>query len=235
MRARAIAVSSLVALSALLGTAADARADGATHAPEFSLWAGPRVSFTGFGFTWYRFADGSNETTGDLVRNGVGTELDLGVRVARRFIPYVFYEHSFLGAGRRFDGDDSASASSDYYGLGFRFLSGDVDFLSFCTDLSIGKRVVSVRNGTGTFSMSGLEVFRLGLGAEVRPSTRFTVEPMFAISGGTLDDTSGSITWADRGDGKVSPPYQHGDPLASSRPYVMFSFGLGAHVDLFGQ
>jgi hypothetical protein len=208
-----------------------------THAPKFSLWAGTRLSYMGFGFSWYRNPDGKSETTGNLVGNGVAPEFDLGARISHRYIPYVFLEHGFLAAGHRFDGDSDASASTDFYGIGFRFLSGDVDSVSFCSDIAIGQRVVTVRNGSGTYSMKGLEIFRLGLGAEIRLATLFTIEPMLGVSGGSLNDSSGSITFSQQGqgDGLSRPPYQSGETIDQSRPYVMLSLGVGVHFDVFGK
>jgi len=207
-----------------------------THAPKFSLWAGPRLSYMGFGFSWYRNADGKSETTGNLVGNGIAPEIDIGARISHRYIPYVFLEHGFMAAGHRFDGDSEASASTDFYGIGFRFLSGDVDSVSFCSDIAIGQRVVTVRNGSGTYSMKGLEIFRLGLGAEIRLATLLTVEPMLGISGGSLNDSSGSITFApNQGDGSTGPLYQRGETIDQSRPYVMLSLGVGVHFDVFGK
>ena len=206
--------------------------DPPTHAPKFSLWVGPRLSYMGFGFSWYRNPDGKSETTGNLLGNGVAPEIDLGARISHRYIPYVFIEHGFMAAGHRFEGDSEASASTDFYGIGFRFLSGDVDSVSFCSDIAIGQRVVTVRNGSGSYSMKGLEIFRLGLGAEIRLATLSTIEPMLGISGGSLNDSSGSILFAD---GYSHPPYQSGETIDQSRPYVMLSLGVGVHFDVFGK
>ena len=207
-----------------------------THAPKFSLWVGPRLSYMGFGFNWYRNPDGQSETTGNLVGNGMAPELDIGARISHRYMPYVFIEHGFMLAGHRFDGDSGASASTDFYGIGFRFLSGDVDSVAFLSDIAIGKRVITLKNGSGTYEMSGLEIFRLGLGAEIRAATLFTIEPVLSISGGSLNDTSGSITYATaQGDGSTSPPYQNGKTIDDTRPYVMLSLGVGVHFDIFGK
>jgi hypothetical protein len=207
-----------------------------THAPKFSLWVGPRLSYMGFGFSFYRNANGTSETTGQLVGNGMAPEIDLGVRFAHRYAAFLFYEHGFLLAGHRFDGQTSASASTDFYGVGFRFLSGDVDSVAFASDISIGKRVVTVKNGSETYSMSGLEIFRLGLGAEIRVTTLFTIDPVLSISGGSLNDTEGTVTFApNQGDGSTRPPFTAGQTLDDARPYVMLSLGVGVHFDVFGK
>lgn len=202
-----------------------------THAPKFSLWVGPRLSYMGFGFNWYRRADGTSETTGSLVGNGMAPELDLGARLSHRYMPYVFFEHGFLLAGHEFDGQDNASASTDFYGIGFRFISGDVDSVAFLSDIAVGKRVITVKNNGETYSMSGLEIFRLGLGAEIRVATLFTIEPVLNISGGSLNDTEGTIHFADGS----QPPYKNGQTIDQTRPYVMLALGVGVHFDVFGK
>jgi hypothetical protein len=189
----------------------------------------------GFGFSFYANENGKSETTGSLVGNGIGPQFDLGARIAYHYIPFVFFEHGFLGAGHRFNGESEASASTDYYGLGIRFLSGDGDFISFLMELSIGKRVISLRDGSNTYSMSGLEWFRLGLGAEIRLSTLFTIEPMLGISTGALNDSSGSIQFPNNSDGVSHPPFQNGDTIDTAKNYVLLSLGVGAHFDIFGK
>jgi hypothetical protein len=207
-----------------------------THAPKFSLWAGPRLNYTGFGFGFYRNTTGDSETTGNLVGNGFGPQLDVGARISHRYIPYLFWEHAFLLPGHRFDGISGASASTEFYGLGIRFLSGDVDSVAFLSDLSIGKRTVTVSNGTETYKMSGLEYFRLGLGAEIRVSTLVTIEPVANISGGSLQDTEGTVTFApNQGDGLTKPRFTNGQTLDDARPYILLSIGVGVHFDIFGK
>jgi hypothetical protein len=209
-----------------------------THAPKYSLWAGGRVSYVGFGFSFYENERGQPETTGNFLGNGIAPQLDVGARIAYRYLPYLFWEHGFMGQGHRFDGTN-ASSSTDFYGIGFRYVSGDVDSVGFLTDLSIGKRVVSVSNGaTGErYSMSGIEFFRLGLGAEIRVATLFALSPLFSISSGALNDSEGSITFANGagGDGITQPFYKNGQVINSSRAYVVLSLGLGIHFDIFGK
>ncbi|MBX3192672.1 MAG: hypothetical protein KF819_37150 [Labilithrix sp.] len=207
-----------------------------THAPKFSLWVGPRLSYMGFGFGFYTNDDRKAETTGNLVGNGMALQLDVGARISHRYIPHIFWEHGFLPAGHRFNGESGAGASTDYYGIGFRYLGGDVDSVAFLTDIAIGRRVVTLRNNGETYTMYGLEIFKLGLGAEIRAMTLFTIEPVFSISGGSLNDTEGTVTFAPgQGDGVQQPPYRGGRTIDASRPYVMLSFGVGVHFDVFGK
>jgi hypothetical protein len=84
--------------------------------------------------------------------------------------------------------------------------------------------------------MSGLEIFRLGLGAEIRISTLFVISPMAQLSGGTMTDTSGSVTYApNQGDGLTHPTYQNGQVINAQRGYLILGLGCGAHFDFFGK
>jgi len=207
-----------------------------THAPKFSLWVGPRISYQGFGFSFYENADGNSETTGNLIGNGVGTAIDVGARISHRYIPYLFWDHGFMGTGHRFEGSGDASASTDYYGIGFRHLGGDVDSVAFLTEISVGRRVVTLRNGGQKYSMIGLEFFKLGLGAEIRVMTLFTIEPVVSLSTGSLNDAEGNVTFSpNQGDGATQPPYTGNTNLKSSLPYVHLGIGVGVHFDVFGK
>ncbi|MBX3218558.1 MAG: hypothetical protein KF850_41515 [Labilithrix sp.] len=208
-----------------------------THAPKYSLWTGARLSYVGFGFSFYENEGGQPETTGNFLGNGVAPQIDVGARISYRYIPYLFWEHGFMGQGHRFDGSQARS-STDFYGIGFRYVSGDVDSVAFLTDLSIGKRVVSVSNGTQTYSMSGIEFFRLGLGAEIRVATLFALTPLFSISSGALNDSEGDVAFTcapSCADGVQGPTYKNGQVIQSARAYVVLSLGLGIHFDVFGK
>ena len=60
------------------------------------------------------------ETTGNFLGNGVAPQIDVGARISYRYIPYLFWEHGFMGQGHRFDGSQARS-STDFYGIGFRY------------------------------------------------------------------------------------------------------------------
>jgi len=205
-----------------------------THAPKFSLWVGPRLAYQGFGLSFYRNDDNEHtaETTGNLIGNGVSTQVDVGARISHRYIPYVFYNHGFMLSGHRFDGASDASSSTDFYGVGFRFLSGDVDSVAFLSDISIGRRVITLTNGSDKYEMSGFEFFNLALGAEIRIMTLFTIEPTVSISGGSLNDSKGAVTFAD---GFSHPRYQNGATIDETRGYILLGAGVGVHFDVFGK
>ncbi len=206
-----------------------------THAPKFSLWTGARLGIIGFGNSFFDNEQGQPETTGNFVRNGLAAEIDVGARLGKRYTPYVFLEHGFMGKGHRFEGT-TATASSDLYGIGFRYTAGDVDSAGFLSELSVGVRTITVSNGSETYKMSGLEIFRLGLGAEIRISTLFVISPMAQLSGGTMTDTKGSITYApNQGDALTHPTFQNDQQIIAQRGYLILGLGCGAHFDFFGK
>lgn len=210
--------------------------EGGMHAPKYALWTGLRGSFMAFGFGFFRQNSGTQatETTGNFIGKGFAPQLDLGVRLAHRFVPYLFWEHGFMGQGRRFAGSD-ATSSSTFYGLGFRY--GGADRLGILVDLSAGRRVIEISNGNESYAMGGLEFFKLGLGGELRVRTLFTLELMAAVSGGTLDDSKGSVTYSAEGsnDGRTRPDFENGAQIATPATYINMSVGAGIHFDVFGK
>ena len=209
-----------------------------THAPKFSLWVGGRLGFLGFGGNFYDNPQngGTGETTGNFVKNGLSLGIDVGARLGKRYLPYVFLEHGFMGQGHRFEGSNATSAS-DLLGIGFRYTAGDVDSAGFLTDISIGIRTITIKNGGDTYKMQSLEIFRLGLGAEIRISTLFVLSPMATLSGGAMSDTDGHVTFSSEGskDGITSPTYQDGKQIADQRGYIVVGIHCGAHFDVFGK
>jgi hypothetical protein len=210
------------------------------HAPKYSLWVGARLSFVAFGFGFYENEHGESETTGNYLKNGLAPQVDLGARISYRYMPYFFYERGFMGQGHRFEGTNTHT-QTEYYGLGFQYAQGDVDSVAFLTDISIGKRVIRISNGTQEYDMSGIEFFRLGLGAEIRVKTLFTLSPLASVSTGEVTDSDGNIDFGCKQlnvtckDGLNQPTYANGKSIDSSRPYVVISLGMGVHFDIFGK
>jgi hypothetical protein len=213
-----------------------------THAPGYSLWLGGSLGFLAYSGGLYindpnpPAGNSGIETTGNFVRPGAALQIDVGARLARRYIPYLTLELGIMGAGRRFDGT-STKAGTSFLGLGFRYLAGDVDSVSFASDISFGFRKFQVTNPSGTWSASGFEIFRLGFGAEVRLSTRATISPMLTLSGGALSDTSGYIEFAP-GQSDAQIPRFTGNasiPGGYQQSYFAIVLGCGVHVDLFGK
>jgi hypothetical protein len=208
------------------------------HAPRYSLWVGGRLGLLGYWGGAYVDPNGYAETTGNLVSNGLAAEVDVGARVARRYIPYLAVELGVVGAGHRFTGI-STTAGTSFVGVGLRLLAGDVNNVSFASDLSFGFRKLQVSNDTGTWSATAFEFLRLGLGADIRLTNHFTLSPMLTISGGTFTDASGSIGFGpNQGDGLTGTPdyVNHGQISSGYQTnYATFVLGCGAHFDLFGN
>jgi hypothetical protein len=212
------------------------------HAPRLALWTGARFGVLGFGGGFYGVPVGNppvstTEWTTDLVTPGPTLQADVGVRLGYRFVPFVFYERAILGVGSRFAGESGTSAYSELYGLGLRFVAGDVNTAAFLTEISVGERTVGVSANGQTFKMSGFEYFKLGLGAEIRLSTHLTISPLASLSTGSMTSTSGSVTFSTAGsaDGNTHPPFENGASITDQRGYVMLSLTCGAHFDLLGN
>jgi hypothetical protein len=218
-----------------------------THAPKFALYVGGRINYVGFGGAFLADArSGETATTGRLAKNGASFQLDLGVRLAKAWIPYAFLEHGLLGRGGYFEGDENAHSSTTFYGGGLRHVSGDPDSVAFLQDLSVGVRSIRVSSGEQSLNLSTFEWVRLGLGAEIRLHTRFTLSPLAAISAGGMNDVSGTYT-PGLTQGAAGPLNKYtlqnttetslSSPQSNfvGRPYVALSIGVGFHFDLIGD
>jgi hypothetical protein len=211
------------------------------HAPRYSLWIGGRLALFGFGGSFFEnnAPIAQAETTGNFVRTGPELALDVGARLARRYIPYLTLEIVGLPAGHRFAGDSNIHASSGFFGAGFRYIGGDVNTVGLLTDVSFGVRSVDVSNdATGeNYRMTAFEFFRFGIGAEIRLRTHVTIDPILSIGGGSMEGTKGSITYspAGQGDGQTHPTYQYGQSIQNQTSYYTISLGVGLHFDLFGR
>lgn len=207
------------------------------HAPMYSLWVGGRLSYMGFANSFFINNRNEYETTGNFVKSGPALEIDVGARISRRYVPYVALDYAVVRSGNRFEGDD-ASASSTFLGLGFRASLGNVDNVAFLSDLSIGMRTVTLKNQGETFKMTALEIFRLGLGAEIRLSTLFVLSPMAYLSSSNMTDSSGSVPFSAAGseDGLRRPSFRNGRNISSGETgYLVLGIGCGAHFDFFGK
>ena len=203
------------------------------HAPQTAFWVGARLGLLGYGGAFFVNAQNREETTGNFIGQGLAGEANVGDRLNHRYIPYLLLEYAVLQPGHRFN--DNTSAQSILAGLGFRFIIGNVHRTGFLADLSVGRRTISVAREGHSFKMQAPEIFRLGLGAEIRMSTRFTLSPLAHLSGGSMSQSSGEIFYAPQGDGADRPTFIDGSISGSQRSYLVVGIGCGAHFDLFGD
>lgn len=215
------------ALCAGLLMAGIARAEDAPgkHAPDWALWLGARAGAMAFGNSFY-----GGDTTGNFAQAGATLEADAGARLAKRHIPYVFYEEGLFVPGRKLDGT-GATVTTRLFGVGFRYVALDPDTIGFVADVSFGWRTLSIYQGSRNYELSGFETFRLGLGAEVRLATAATLSALGYVSGGVMTDVGGSLTFTD---GRA-PPYTSGASITDQRGYLVVGVGLAAHFDLLGK
>ena len=166
-----------------------------------------------------------------------GDEVRIGVQLGPDTAPISAAERGWLARGHRFDGVSSGSASSTFYGIGIYHVSGDVDSVAFASDASFGMREVSVSDGTNTYTMSGLALFNIGLGAEIRVATLFSITPMLRLSLGSMDSTEGTVTFSPerQGDGKTEPDFKNGETIGIGRMYAAITLGASVHFDIFGK
>lgn len=206
----------------------ETRAHAQTHAPDYSLWVGARAGMIGFGNSFYGGPRG--DTTGNLVQAGLTVEADAGARLGKRHVPYLFFEEGFIIPGRKLDGT-GAMITTRFFGLGFRYTALDPDFIGFLADVSLGWRTLVIAGKDTTYEISGFETFRLGLGAEIRLSTRFVLSPLAYISGGVMSTNSGTVMFKDGS----TPPFTNGASITDQRGYLVLGIGIGAHFDLIGK
>ncbi len=218
-------------------TPAEVEPEEPTHAPKYSLWLGARASLSAYSGAFYNELETSgnrtSETTGNLASPEKGfpaVQLDLGARLSKRYVPYVFWEHQFLSHGRRFFGTDGG-VSSNYVGLGFRYTAFDADTVGFLTDLSAGYRWFSMNRGGETYTLSTIEFLRFGIGAEIRLATRFVLSPLAFLTAGSMTDASGTVQFNDG----TRPRYAGGSQIDEPRGYVIVGIGCGFHTDLIGK
>jgi hypothetical protein len=102
----------------------------------------------------------------------------------------------------------------------------------------VGFRTLQITAGSSTWDATGLEIFRLGLGVDIRVQRRITISPMASLAGGTLTATRGNVNFGpNQGDGRTGPAFADGSgiPSNSQAGYYAISVGCGIHADLLGH
>jgi hypothetical protein len=154
-----------------------------------------------------------------LATGGPLVEADVGVRFARQFILYGFWEHAWMGKGSDSSWrtpapgsnfGDQTSATTDYPGLGFRW-SSRPSSVGVLIDLGLGYRWFRERWSSGAkMDLEGFGEFRLGLGADVRMSRLFSLTPLLQISTGSFGDRTVTLPGQGRSDIQGSYSGSHG-------------------------
>jgi hypothetical protein len=204
------------------------------RSPNTALFVGARVgALFPFGNA-YDTGPGYNE--GErwdwLATGGPVIEGDVGLRFARNFIAYGFWEHAWMGKGsdpswRAASGSnfgDQESATTDFTGLAFRW-SSRPSTVGFLVDLGLGYRWFRERWSSGAkMDLSGFGEFRIGLGADVRVNRTFSLTPLFSLSSGSFSDRTVAIPGKGKGDIAGTYSGSHGTVTLS----------VGGNFDLFG-
>jgi hypothetical protein len=210
-------------------------------APRNALWLGARAGYElpiGAAFTDLR-DDRVQER--DLLGPGPSLELDVSARLARRFIPFLFYARSFasLGAADRpppsglrtatilpdqAPASKVTSSSSTLLGIGLRYSFATGAF-GLVAEIAYGYRLTRAQFDDGTLLRAGAPgEFRIGLGAEVRLTRAFALSPMLRFATGSYSDVT-----VEGADGKEK------NALGGSEAHGFVGLEVGGHFDLFGR
>ena len=185
-----------------------------------AFWTGVRFgAFVPYGGL---YAEQSLTTTPfqDVATGGPGVEFDVGLRFARRFVGYGFFEHAWLGRGTSpawtNPHDGQLSASTQAIGIGLRWISTP-ERLGFVADVGLSYRWFTARWADATaVQMSGFGDVRLGLGANWCIARHWALVPMASVYTGAFSERT-----------------LDGRPLGeSSSSYLAAALTLGAHMDL---
>jgi hypothetical protein len=177
--------------------------------PWTSLWIGARAgALFPFGNAYIYGRDfyyEYGESWNGLASSGPLVEADVGVRIARHYIVYGFWERAFMGTGSdatwrtgrppatpEASADppygDQTSATTDFAGVGFRW-SSRPDSVGLVLDLGLGYRWFRERWAGGyKMDLKGFGEFRFGFGADIRATRSFTLTPLLMFSTGTFHD-----------------------------------------------
>ena len=167
-------------------------------APRSSLWVGARPGlFVPMGAMWI---DGeplddlccveSVRPFSEFAGPGPSLGLDLGVRFARHYQAFAFWERAWLSSGGLEDAfGGQKNTSTSMFGGGFRF-STHPDAIGMVVELSLGYRTFEAEWESGTQLTASDDLFstRLGFGVEWRINRLTTAELLLMVGGGAFTD-----------------------------------------------
>jgi hypothetical protein len=202
-------------------------------APQTSLWAGVKLGWAfPMGDLWIdgaRLPNGldvyERRTFADFASSGPKSELNLGVRLARRYNVLALWEYTNLGPGRALDELGPQRGNMHYLGLGFRF-SSDPDDVGVLVEAIVGYRrfETSWDNGASLRATDDFLNTRLSFGADIRISPLLSISPMVGIAGGFFEN----IQWT-FADGSKKNALTYYDDYSQ---HTVISLDIGAHFDI---
>lgn len=220
--------------------------------PRIALWAGGRLGGelpVADGFKDYgdEFTQAQRFGERQLVGPGASIEIDVGARLGRRFLPFIFAQRLFATAGSASKTprpkppplsppDEGAvppeaaspsvdSSSAFALGLGFRYEFNPDARLGPAVEIAYAFRQTNVSfNTRQALSAESSNELRIGVGATFRATEALTLSPLVTFAFGSYNDVT-----LEGFDGRERF-------VASEAPlHGYLGLSLGAHVDLFGK
>jgi hypothetical protein len=213
---------------------------GHVRAPELALWLGVRG---GWDFpAGPAFADAAERSRAEnsFVRSGPVAQIDLGARVMRKLVPFVFYAHTFGRNGTATTSPGAIpraglpaeppggypatvdSARSELLGLGMRYLFSPDDW-GAAVEISYAYRLTRATFSDGTtYRANAPGLVRLAAGLELRPSRAFTWSPMLVATVGSYADVT-----------VARPGATERSVMTETQTHAYFSLVIGGAFDLF--
>jgi hypothetical protein len=208
-------------------------------APRTSLWVGVRTGwFWPFGSLYAQgvpvggdYWERHSVDIRTYATSGPLLELDAGVRLARNYGLFGFWQRVWLGAG---NGDSAIGGhgaqqggDSDFWGAGVRATS-DADAVGFVSEFALGYRRARVEfeDGSAIEATHSFPEVRFSLGADIRISRLLSVAPMASFGIGGFSE----VKWVDSRRNSIDLI----GPYGARDSHGWFELQLGGHFDLFG-
>lgn len=177
----------------------------------------------------------TNRGFDDFATSGPLLELDLGARLGRHYNVFGLWEFGWLR-----DGDElgdafggQRSAHSHFFGLGLRF-SSDPNGTGILVEIAIGHRRFEATWANGTEFLATDRFFntRIGIGADLRLSEKFSLSPLLTIGGGIFEHAQWTFA-----DGSTAGAFSSflGTPVDEPAQHVPVTLQVGIHHDAFGS
>jgi hypothetical protein len=165
----------------------------------------------------------------NFVSSGPAFEIDAGVRLGRNYNLFGFWERAQLMSSSKsehlYGGQNGGD--SDYWALALRATS-DADSIGVLTELALGYRQARAKweDGSELQMTGGVLEGRIGIGADVRLSPVFSLQPIVAVGVGSFDRMK-----------HVAPgggSYDLIGPNDATASHGWVTFSVAGSADLFG-